>query len=94
MCLTAQIKKQFICKKTLDILDSVCYIINTIKHREGNSMYNKAVAKPPYYKQTQKTLTQLMENCMRISLDIRMGNVTKKQNIYNMFKSYMENCTD
>ena len=57
-------------------------------------MYNKAVAKPPYYKQTQKTLTQLMENCMRISMDIRMGNCTKKQNIYNMFKSYMENCTD
>ena len=62
--------------------------------KEGNSMYNKAVAKPPYYKQTQKTLTQLMENCMRISMDIRMGNVTKKQNIFNMFKSYMENCTD
>ena len=57
-------------------------------------MYNKAVAKPPYYKQTQKTLTQLMESCMRISLDIRMGNCTKKQNIYNMFKSYMENATD
>jgi len=37
---------------------------------------------------------QLMENCMRISLDIRMGNCTKKQNIYNMFKSYMENATD
>jgi len=31
---------------------------------------------------------------MRISLDIRMGNVTKKQNIFNMFKSYMENATD
>ena len=57
-------------------------------------MYNKAVAKPPYYKQTQKTLTQLMENCMRISMDVRMGNVTKKQNIFNMFKSYMENSTD
>ena len=57
-------------------------------------MYNKAVAKPPYYKQTQTTLVQLMENCMRICLDIRMGDCTKKQNIYNMFKSYMENATD
>ena len=57
-------------------------------------MYNKANAKPAYYKQTQKTLTQLMENCMRISMDVRMGNVTKKQNIFNMFKSYMENSTD
>lgn len=56
--------------------------------------YNKAVAKPPYYKQTQTTLVQLMENCMRISLDIRMGNCTKKQNIANMFKSYMANSTD
>ena len=57
-------------------------------------MYNKAVAKPPYYKQTQTTLVQLMENCMRISMDVRMGHVTKKQNIFNMFKSYMENATD
>ena len=57
-------------------------------------MYNKAVAKPPYYKQTQTTLVQLLENCMRICLDIRMGDCTKKQNIFNMFKSYMENATD
>ncbi len=56
--------------------------------------YNAAVAKPPYYKQPQKTLTQLMESCMRISLDIRMGDCTKKQNIEKMFKSYMENCID
>ena len=57
-------------------------------------MYNAKVKKPAYYMQTQTTLTQLMENCMRISMDIRMGNVTKKQNIFNMFKSYMENATD
>ena len=57
-------------------------------------MYNAKVAKPPYYKQTQTTLVQLMQNCMRISMDVRMGNVTKKQNVFNMFKSYMENATD
>ncbi len=57
-------------------------------------MYNAKVAKPAYYKQTQTTLVQLMQNCMRISMDIRMANVTKKQNIFNMFKSYMENATD
>ena len=57
-------------------------------------MYNAKTAKPPYYKQTQTTLVQLMQNCMRISMDVRMGNVTKKQNIFNMFKSYMENATD
>ena len=57
-------------------------------------MYNAKAAKPPYYKQTQTTLVQLMQNCMRISMDVRMGNVTKKQNIFNMFKSYMENATD
>jgi hypothetical protein len=57
-------------------------------------MYNAKLAKPPYYKQTQTTLLQLMQNCMRISMDVRMGNVTKKQNIFNMFKSYMENATD
>jgi hypothetical protein len=56
--------------------------------------YNAQNAKPAYYKQTQKTLAQLMESCMRISLDTRMGNCTKKQNIANMFKSYMENSTD
>ena len=56
--------------------------------------YNAQNAKPAYYKQTQTTLVQLMQNCMRISMDVRMGNVTKKQNIANMFKSYMENSTD
>ena len=54
--------------------------------------YNAQNAKPAYYKQPVTTFAQLQKNCMRISMDVRMGNCTKKQNIEKMFNSYKAHC--
>ena len=54
--------------------------------------YNAQNAKHAYYKQPVITFAQLQKNCMRISMDTRMGNCTKAQRIALMFESYKDYC--
>ena len=43
--------------------------------------YNKAVAKPPYYKQQILTYAQLEKTIVRLLADTRMGCTTKQQHV-------------
>ena len=53
--------------------------------------YNKAVAKPPYYKQQIVTYAQLEKTIVRLLADTRMGDCTKQQHVQRMFAQYKHN---
>ena len=53
--------------------------------------YNKAVAKPPYYKQQIVTYAQLEKTIVRLLADTRMGCTTKQQHVQRMFTQYKNN---
>lgn len=53
--------------------------------------YNKAVAKPAYYKLPIQTYAQLEKTIVRLLADTRMGCTTKQQHVQRMFTQYKNN---
>lgn len=53
--------------------------------------YNKAVAKPAYYKLPIQTYAQLEKTIVRLLADTRMGCTTKQQHVQRMFAQYKNN---